>query len=301
MSKPLVHIGMPKCASKWLQIHLFNAAHGYEVVLDPWQCNTAFVSDRSFCWQPPSIPIQRNQNLVPVITSEALAGSPMSGGSNAETMLFRLRATIPEAKILIMIREQASMIRSMYQLLVNWGYPYPIESLLENNLEGYVPHFSLDFLKYDKMIESYQNSFGAENVLVLPFEYFLHEPTAFIQKIGGFCSIDQSQFTASATSSTKENTSRTLLNLELKRLFNRFFAKTQFNVNGLYHTREISSDAVFNLSTPKWLSNYMEARFRLAVSKEISGYYSESNNRTQCLTALDLEKYGFDMKTRSGF
>ena len=69
-------------------------------------------------------------------------GSPLTGGDNGETILYRLKKTLPQAKILIVIREQRAMLRSLYQLLVNWGCPYDIELLLNNDMPGKLTDFA---------------------------------------------------------------------------------------------------------------------------------------------------------------
>ena len=295
---PLVHIGMPKCGSTWLQKHFFNRRHGYHKCYGPLESHIAFISPRPFDWiPPPTIDLPAAGKMVPVITSESLAGNPLTGGSNAEIILHRLHKTLPQARILIVIREQRAMLRSLYQLLVNWGCPYSIEMLLKNDLAGNSPRFNPDFLFFDRIIDAYQSKFGKERVLVLPMELFQRQANTFLGSISDFCEIEHGKYPVQADTSKHENPTRSLASLEYKRFYNRFIARSSFNVNGFHKPDKIQGSANINFRPPTSITRWQENRFEKKVELLVGDYYEQSNSQTQCLTGIDLKSLGYQLST----
>lgn len=291
---PLIHIGMPKCGSTWLQRHFFNHKHGYHRCYGPLESHFGFIGSRPFNWiPPPTIHLEQAGTRVPVITSEALSGNPMSGGDNAGAILHRLHATLPQAKVLIVIREQRAMLRSLYQLLINWGSPYSIYDLMGNDFTGQVARFHREYLCYDRLINGYINAFGEDQVLVLPMELFQSRPLEFLGAVNEFCAVDQQRYPILAETEKRENPSRTLASLGCKRFYNRFIARTEFNVNGFHSPQKIQGVANFNLRLPAAVDRWQESHFADKVEKLTGNYYAQSNRKTQKLTGLDLGTFGY--------
>ena len=218
-STPLIHIGMPKCASTWLQRHYFNRKHGYHRVYGPLKAHIAFVTPRPFSAALPAhLSLDPGNHLVPVITGESLAGGPLAGGENGEIILERLARAVPQARILLIIREQRAMLRSLYQLLINWGSPHSIEELIDASTQRIVPRFSSDFLCYDKIIAAYQHRFRRDNVLVLPYEHLVADPKGFLLSVSEFCGINTGNYPITASLDLRENRARSLISLYLKRI-----------------------------------------------------------------------------------
>ena len=296
-SRPLLHVGMPKCASTWLQMHLFKPRHGFRQALFPFATYLDFISPSSFyCSHPGSkVELDKPDGLVPVISSEVLIGSPLTGGAEGETNLYRLHNAFPDARILIVIREQNAMLRSLYKLLVNFGLPYKIETVLFNDLVGNVPTFDLKYLCYDYKIEAYQQAFGKDSVLVLPYEQFKLKPKQFLDAIRLFCEIEPDHYPIQANMDKRENTNRSLVSLEIKRLYNRYIAKTKFSMEGLYKPTQISGRANFNPLVPLVVERWLEKRFAAKVVRMTDGFYAESNARTETLANLSLGEYGYQL------
>lgn len=295
--RPLVHIGMQKCASTWLQRQFFKPRNGFQQPLDNSPIYWVFIDPRSYEWQNPreQLELENDEGLVPVLSAEALVGNPMAGGVNGETNMHRLKACLPDARILLIIREQRAMLRSLYNLLVNWGMPHSIETLLYNELAVNVPNFEARFLFYDNIIRSYQEQFGRENLLVLPMEQFQVDPATFLDTISRFCELDQTQFPINADTGRRINEKRSLVSLEIKRCYNRYIAKTKLSPGGLYRPIRIQGKCNFNPRVPAWLNERLENRFAARVEKMIAGLYADSNLKTQELTGLDLAEYGYKL------
>lgn len=292
----LIHIGMPKCGSTWLQRQLFRPVNGYAKRYGPLESNLAFISPPPFQWAPPppSHKLTRAGDRVPLISGETLAGNPLTGGADAEMILQRLKRALPHARILIVIREQLAMLRSLYQLLVNWGSPYNLRTLLASPLPGSAPRFDPQYLCYDHLIEAYQSTFTRDRVLVLPYEQFVRDADQFIDSINRFAGIDRTQYPTRVDTDKVANSGRGLASLEIKRCYNRFIARTTFDPGGANAPRGIQSRGNFSPWTPRQVSQWQERRFRRTALGVLGrDYYAQSNARTQSLTGLDLNALGY--------
>ena len=296
-NRPLVHVGMPKCASTWLQKQFFKPRHGFREALSSFYTFFAFVNTGSFQWIPcrDRLQLETPDNLVPVFSAEALVGNPLTGGQDGEANLYRMHQTLPEARILIVIREQNAMLRSLYKLLVNFGYPYRIGMVLDNDLVGNVPSFDLKYLCYDHVIDAYQQAFGKESVLVLPYEKFTSHPDGFLDDIRKFCEIDCDRYPLKVKTDKRENSNRTLVSIEIKRLYNRYVARTRFSMSGFSKPETISGEGNFDPFVPAYIERWMEGRFARKVRQKTTGYYTQSNDRTVSLTGLDLAQHGYQL------
>src|SRR5262245_6185327 len=73
----------------------------------------------------------RDQGLLPVVSNERLSGHPSSGGYDSKEIADRLAAVFPEGRVLIVIREQHSVIESVYKQYVLAGGPSPFELFVD--------------------------------------------------------------------------------------------------------------------------------------------------------------------------
>jgi hypothetical protein len=84
----------------------------------------------------------------------------------------RLSETFPGAHILIVTRGFRSMILSSYSQYVRTGGPLDLEALVADAQESAAWH-------YDHLIGLYRSAFGADKVIVLPWELLRDDPAAF--------------------------------------------------------------------------------------------------------------------------
>ena len=92
---------------------------------------SSFVEVDPFAWSPSKaretfetgIRDAVERGLVPVLSAERLSGNPDSGGYDSVHVAEYLAATFPEARVLIVIREQADMLVSGYERYVRNGGP----------------------------------------------------------------------------------------------------------------------------------------------------------------------------------
>ena len=299
---PLIHIGYPKCLSTWLQKKLFIPQNGYSIALDPLEAKISFIDPAPFRYTPltPETFIKKKQiceSTIPVITAESLAGNLYCGGYDAQLNADRLHQSIPIAKILIVIREQRSLIRSLYKTQVNWGMPQKITELLAPQKHNLSPVFNLNYLCFDGLINYYQEIYGNDNVLILPYELFLQKPHYFVHLINKHCNISS---TVKQNYSAKQriNQNRPLIDIYYDRLKNTL-SKTSFNYLGILtedeeRVRRRIANSKKKDRFPQFTQHWFEDDFRKKVHQLTEGKFSESNRKTEEMTGLNLKELGYE-------
>ena len=110
-----------------------------------------------------------NQKKDYFISSEGLSGmgyGSFNNGALIKVIANRIKNIFPNAKIIIIIRNQKAALESLYKDDVKYGYLNDFKSWFI----GKRNNCGLDYFKYSKMIEVYQEIFGNDNVKVLLFE-----------------------------------------------------------------------------------------------------------------------------------
>ncbi len=125
------------------------------------------------------------------ISYEGFIGDPLNNWFIPEVRANRIAAVFPNAKILITLREQLSLLASMYGEYLKAGGTYPVNKLIdwEEGQVGRQEAFVLSQLKYDKVVQNYYNLFGKNNVLVLLYEEFLWDRMVYLETICQFAGI----------------------------------------------------------------------------------------------------------------
>jgi len=303
-STVLIHIGYHKTGSSLLQKYLFKQQKtGF---YSPWQpqeyiekiiISNPFTFDakntRSFF--QPSISEAHKLGLVPAITHEMFSGNPWKGGYNSKTTADRLWKIFPEGRVLIVIREQTSMILSLYKHRVRNNLTVSIETYLESPPEGsgFEPLFRLEYLNYHWLISYYQDLFGTQNVLVLPYEMLRNEYSVFFKKISEFA---ETEIETNLTIPQIVNPGYSGFVVGLKRWSNYLFASRYSTPDSPWVDR--LNNAVF-YKLNKWIPKQMIRKFDLklenTIKNKVEGFYKESNNMTIELIGMDLEKYGYQV------
>jgi len=235
------------------------------------------------------------QGLVPVLSSERLSGEPHFGGYDSELIADRLAAVFPEARILVVVREQTSMFLSIYKEYIRRGGAASLRQYLAAPSDGYwMPQFRFEFLEYHRLIGYYQDLFGVESVMVLPYELLQARPRAFLGRIGEFVGVQVLQPQARSV-----NVSLSAFALGLKRQANRYFVfdgpvnpAPPFDYSGSNAILErICRSLDSNL--PVALRDRHERRWRRRAAREVGTRYAQSNTVTAQLTGLELGSFGY--------
>lgn len=303
----LVHIGYHKTGSTWLQDRIFcDPARGLETIADAPRHRLVedFVRPDALSYDPQAtaerysayIEAARTRDTTLVLSHERLSGYPSSGGHDRAMIADRLKATFPDASILIVLREQRSLIRSMYSQHITDGGTESLKRFL-NTPEpalGRKPSFSLAFYEFDRLIAHYQRLFWPDRVLALPFEMLARAPQAFVDRIAGFSgrpevALDKVQRT---------NEKRPLLMQQIQRPLNALFYHNELSPGALFHIRRFHKRyarlrPLFDTISPRFLESRLERRLRDAIDRHVGTYFAASNARTERLTGLALQEYGY--------
>lgn len=298
-----MHIGYHKTGTTWLQKNVFvDEKIGFSLVAGPLPVRFWFIGINAFDFDPSRVRLRfrrsikeaGEQGLVPVFSHERLSGSPYAGGHDSKASADRLAATFPDARILITIREQRSMILSVYKQYLRWGGAASFWQFLNVvSGEGRLPVFRYDFFEYHHLIGYYRSLFGAENVLAQPYEILRARPADFLGNVTGLLGLPDAE-----PPSSRSNISPSALSLALKRRANRFLVRDALNPAPLFERPGINRTLHracrrFDELAPADLLKKHEARWRDFVDQEVGDRYVESNALTSELVGVNLQDFGY--------
>ena len=315
----LIHIGYHKTGTTWLQEELFtpNSTTFQPIGSGGRAMSVAksFVQDqnghpRSPFASPASRVAQELQNLlsvapldgrVPVISHERLSGYPHSGGYDAKTIADALHECFPEARVWCVIREQKSMVASLYHHYLKNGGTDRLEQYLTRKFDGKRPGYSAEHIRYTPLVTYYQTLFGAENVLVQPYEQFKEDPAEFMETLGRFLkrNIDTSGLEFRKQRNRHEDYS----------IVRRFPALNaiarQSSLNGHSPFYLALFDRLFKNRVYRRRREFLRLGrsaeysddYRMRIEKLVGNTYGASNKRLEEITGIDLKQYGYDLTT----
>lgn len=199
---PVIHVGFHKTATSWLQKHYFKAHPEIALVNDYKKPqDDRFLSyliatptlkfspeESKTLWQE-VVRTEYHGEPAICISAERLSGHPASGGYDRETIAERLSQTIPNARILITVRDQVEIVKSIYNQLLREGYPGTFTDLVRSQ-QWKCTSFCLAYLEFDLLVEAYANRFGKQNVCVLRFEDFRDSKLAFLEQLASFIGVN---------------------------------------------------------------------------------------------------------------
>jgi hypothetical protein len=84
--------------------------------------------------------------------------------------------------IILVFREQLSLLRSLYTEMVKGGYPGTFKKFLEYTYLFQDRNWCLEFC-FDRVIHVYANLFGSENICAVPFELLKSAEAEFKRRI----------------------------------------------------------------------------------------------------------------------
>lgn len=180
----LLHVGFPKAGStalqSWFKAHpdmIFeiDALAGYRGA----QALTRDVAGR----QEAAWHVTSSEHLaMPMVTHDPddlseFTGSWPEGRRRVCELLGRI---FPAATVLIVTRGFRSVLASAYSQYVREGGSQTIEQLYGRGAKPGLPLTAGDIWDYDATIALYERAFGAQNVVVLPYELLAEDASAFI-------------------------------------------------------------------------------------------------------------------------
>lgn len=208
-----VHIGNPKCASSTLQIDFFpkhpqimHLGNGHEKRVNRYiDEGVTIVAEVDFRYKKDFVfdPEKSKSYLQPHFEAADKDDGIKVVGLSSEFLSFTLGNEVDTADkakriydvfgkntiIILIFREQISLLKSLYSELVKGGYYSDIKQFFEYTYIYQDRNWCLDFC-FDKVFETYQELFGKENICALPLELLKENESEFIGKICSALEID---------------------------------------------------------------------------------------------------------------
>lgn len=307
ISSTFVHIGFHKTGTSFLQKNIFWDKD--QPFCSPWTVDSGEIIEHFVITNPRKFnPGQIRQhflqdvlnanceNLVPTISHEALSGNALRGRYYGFDVASRLKKVFPTARILIVIREQRSMLRSSYNQYVMQGGMFSIEDFIGGTLKrvGFSPIFRLDYLEYDLLISEYIEFFGRDSVLVLPQELLRLNPSAFLDKIYSFVEVEA----VPNSGPQVVNASLGAATVEVRRLLNSLPGRVppiwkDHSSTPLLWRLKGKICGYLDKIIPSYLDKRAENYVKQYIAKHVGDYYVDSNRKLQSYVNFDLKEMGY--------
>lgn len=193
-----IHIGFSKCGSTFLQsylrqhskIFLTHKLHFFSPFgFDNFKKGAGYYSEYFKSASPNSVKVDSDEHIVLPIYHPVL-GSAATTIDSVKTVVQRINATVEDVKIILIIRNQVSLILSRYSEYLLAGGKFSFKKFLEENLccsldqKNYYQNF------YSEIINILTENFAPSNVLVLLQEEFWTERKKVIGRLCEFLNIN---------------------------------------------------------------------------------------------------------------
>ncbi len=283
------HIGYHKTASTWFQKYAYNMhpqinflntiknernKNFYDLFIEPDNINFNIENFYKYFFKNFQYNDDKYLNL---ICDENLTGHSWTGRGSYDLMN-RIKLISPNSKIIISIRRQDEMLKSLYSNYIISGGTFSLKRLINDvNHEG---HLIFKKLEYHHLIQKYLNLFGEENVFIYKYEDFKKNPILILKKIFKFLGLIYNP-SIEKKLSTKINISTNS--------FSRFFIRMS-NISYLTykHSYIFRKFDKFSLKSSKKLDN--------VISDKVINNWRNSNSILNNIRDLDLDAEDYFFK-----
>ena len=298
MSKRLlIHIGYPKTGTTFLQSEYFPFLEseefkinyipsrfiqsGLELIMN----GIPFIDSKAIILN--LIEKYMEEDSLNIISHESLIGAIFYKSLNSKLIAKRLKEIFPHAHILISIRNQVDICRSLYiQYIHEGGHRKYTDFYYASGLNR--PLFiddqkvNLDIFKFEFLIKHYQNIFGQDNVSVLPFEQYIKNPNCLTNRL---TEVFGNIHFLGKENKKKKNESLGKRQIAIARRLNRIFY-SHFNQSGIKTATLQKFFGAFPQSTlprtilqNKWSGKILgkEKLINQTLEFRIGAYFNESN------------------------
>ena len=305
-TRPIVHIGYHKTATTWFQNQVWPVATSHDYV-------SRAVTERALM-APPGMhfdPVAARtelglgERIRPVLLSdESLSGYPHNGGMHGlfgPEMARRIHATLPDAQIVIFVRNQREIVRATYAQYVSGGGTWSLRRYLGGKAGRYgaltrsfkAPAFEWELFAFDRLIAEYDALFGAVSVHVYPYEW-LREPGALLLRLRRDLGMTLPGGIEASPRANRSLGRGALLALRFANLFTRQSVVNKTTLIDLPGGQGLRHAA-------KWLFRHLPShRFELPghLAAKVDAYYAESNARLAAKCSLPLAELGYPLAQR---
>lgn len=304
-----IHIGMPKAASTSLQKNLFDYLPSFHHIGNSHQNSAIDQQVKTIihsiigCEQSEynkkevyrllsnKVNAINEKRILLSDESFAMGYSRFPGQVEKFEIARRLKTLFPDAKILLIIRNQATMLQSLYaqKLKNSVNLPTWQEWLKEQKSYSHLTS-QFSWLKYDKIYETYSYFFGEDNITISLYEDLISEPLRFYSNLKLFFDncIDISTIEKCLSSSQSRNQRTTNYKIKLNKIAKYKRLKSITNLIPVTVRKKVNNWANQRVNSINLEYNEEDISF-------IQEFYSESNARMSKLLNFDLTKQEYPM------
>jgi len=311
--KIVLHIGLPKTGTTWLQSFFFQrqkeihyidvAPQNYPAKQHPFieellkATNTPV---ENFDKKSLDIAAKRlNKYLIDGINllsnENYFTGMPET--VSKENLLYitrNLHALFPELKIIIIIRNQMEFLSSFYR--------QKIFNSFENRTFGQflidIENSLIPYLTYLELLENWLNELGKDNVYISTYEYFKANKSQFLSDMSSFIGIENPVI-CSNKNKLYLNQSLTPYSSKIALLTNKFYwVLHRTRIAPIIKLGE-SLNKMINHLNKQWIDPKLFRKINLGSqlnnpSKDcLKNYYKKTNKKLSKLIKIDLKNYGY--------
>ena len=303
LARPIVHIGYHKTATTWFQRQVWPSATSHEFVpRAETQKALLFPPGLHFDAAEARHALRIDERARPVLLSEEnLSGYPHNGGLHGligPEMARRILATLPDAQIVVFIRNQRDIVRATYAQYVAGGGTWSLRRYLGGKAGRHgaltrpykAPGFEWEHFAFDRLVAHYEELFGRASVHVYPYEW-LDEPEAFLIRLRRDLGLALPVEIATRPRANRSIGREALFALRVANLFTRQSVVNKTTVIDLPGGQLLRHAA-------KWLVKRLPSRdLRLPddVAEKVERFYGESNARLAAIRGLPLAALGYPL------
>lgn len=309
MSRSIVHIGYHKTATNWFQRNYYPSVRNRRYVHRK-KVKRAFLTDSALKFDAArasaALEVDAFDDLI--LCEEELSGNIHTGGlfgCFTKEIAQRLRTVLPDAEIVIFIRNQVDMIASVYKQYIKEGGTYSVDRYLHPYRylprSGFqpakAPLFSFDHFDYHALLSLYRELFGVERVHVFLYEEFSRDNRAFLDRFAERFGLDVDIATVPKS---RPNPPYGRFILPMARTLNWLsyrdvlYKKYLLHIPLMYKVRGALLERMNRL--PVLGANVPAARILGGANLVyIRDYYAPSNRRLADVTDLPLAEYGYPL------
>lgn len=302
----IVHIGYHKTATTWLQEAVFPRARSHDF-LPRKAVQQAFLAAPGLHFDAEETRRvlgigRRNRPLL--LSEENLSGYLHNGGLHgflAPEVARRIKAALPEARIVIFVRNQFDICRASYAQYVSGGGTWSARRYFDTarTMRGALtrpwkaPVFEFEHFEFDRLVAHYDSLFGPERVHVYAYEA-LRDPAVLLARMAADTGLALEDAPIRADKANASLGAGALMLLRGVNLFTRQSVVNKDVLIDLPGGQGLRHAAKWLLARAPGL-NGKAAQLPRAERERIAAHYPASNRRLAALRDLPLAELGYPL------
>jgi len=301
MGRRIFHVGFHKTATTWFQESYYPNIDNF-IVVDRKTLQEDFIEPHALNYNPEKVISKYSKNNNYLFVDEEMSGNIHNAGLNGfltKEIAHRIKLVFPDAEVVMFIRKQEDMIRSIYAQYIKKGGTFNLKSYLHHpdNHNHRAPMFMFEHLNYFNTVEYYNNIFGSAFKVYL-YEDFLQNQKNFLSQL---CK-DLEVSPVECFNIEKKNLSYGGFAIKIRRVLNIFTKKDVPNKYYVLNVYLFNSflDRIFSWSISLFSKLGLNYKYRLPSRQLtfIEKYYGESNAKLEKYYGLKLKEYGYSIHQR---